>query len=159
MLKAEGVTLVSAGAVTSDPWDDDAHEVAQWSDPARGRYLKTVALDGVLAGFVCVGMPRLAAELTLLFQRGSALPNDPADLLHLDGVTARTAEHSGLSADDTVCWCNGVSAGEISACAAHGASTVDEVGALTRAGTGCGGCRGRIAQLIAGTTPLEPVRA
>lgn len=158
MLKSEGVNVVAAGTVDRDPWDDD-YEVAQWSDPARGRYLKTVARDGVLAGFVCAGMPRLAAELTLLFQRSSSLPDDPADLLHLDGVTPRAAEESGLAPDDTVCWCNGVSAGAIADCAAHGATTVDEVGAATRAGTGCGGCRGRIAKMLADAAPLAPANA
>lgn len=158
MLKSEGVTVVAAGIVDRDPWDAD-YEVAQWSDPARSRYLKTVALDGVLAGFVCAGMPRLAAELTLLFERSSSLPDDPADLLHLDGVTPRTAEESGLAPDDTVCWCNGVSAGAITECAAHGATTVDDVGAATRAGTGCGGCRGRIAKMLADAAPLTPANA
>jgi len=159
MLKAEGVTVVSAGTVSSDPWDDDGLDVAQWSDPARGRYLKTVTRAGVLSGFVCVGMPRLGAELTLLFQRGSALPDDPADLLHLDGVAPRAAEGAGLAPDDTVCWCNGVSAGSIRECASHGAATVEQVGVMTRAGTGCGGCRGRIAELLAGAAPRDPVRA
>ena len=159
MLKSEGVHVVSAGVVGGDPWDEGDHEIAQWSDPARGRYLKTVTVDGVLAGFVCAGMPRLGAELTLLFQRGSSIPADPADLLHLDGTTARAAEETGLAPDDTVCWCNGVSAGTISECAAHGAETVEDVGAMCRAGTGCGGCRGRIAQLLASAVPRQPVGA
>lgn len=160
MLKAEGVTVVSAGRTVGDPWDDDPEtDVAQWADPARGRYFKTIARDGVLEGFVCAGMPRLAAELTLLFQRGSALPADPADLLHLDGITAVAAESSAISADDTVCWCNGVSAGTITECVAHGADSVEAVGAKTRAGTGCGGCRGRIAQLLAAASPPAPVEA
>jgi assimilatory nitrate reductase electron transfer subunit len=158
MLKAEGVTVVSAGVIDGDPWDDGDRDIAQWSDPARGRYLKTVAAGGVLVGFVCAGMPRVAAELTLLFQRGSALPDDPAELLHLDGLV-RAAAATGLAADDTVCWCNGVSAGSIRDCAAHGAETVEQVGAMTRAGTGCGGCRGRIAELLASAAPREPVGA
>ena len=159
MLKSEGVNVVAAGHVAGDPWDDDDREIAQWSDPARGRYFKTIARDGVLEGFVCAGMPRLAAELTLLFQRGSSLPADPADLLHLDGIAAVAAETSGIAADETVCWCNGVTAGTISECVAHGADSVDAVGSRTRAGTGCGGCRGRIAQLLAAATPPAAVGA
>lgn len=159
MLKSEGVNVVAAGVVSGDPWDDDDREIAQWSDPARGRYLKTVAREGVLEGFVCAGMPRLAAELTLLFQRGSSLPADPADLLHLDGIAAVTAENAGVAADETVCWCNGVSAGTITECVAHGADSVAAVGSKTRAGTGCGGCRGRIAQLLAAANPPAPVGA
>ncbi len=157
MLKSEGVNVVAAGVTAGDPWDDDDLEIAQWADPARGRYLKTVARDGVLEGFVCAGMPRLAAELTLLFQRGSSLPNDPADLLHLDGIVA--AEAPVLAADETVCWCNGVSAGAITECVEHGADSVAAVGSKTRAGTGCGGCRGRIAQLLAAASPPAQVGA
>ena len=103
-------------------------------------------------------MPRLAAELTLLFQRGSSLPDDPADLLHLDGVVAAT-ENPELAADETVCWCNGVSAGAITECVSHGADSVAAVGSQTRAGTGCGGCRGRIAQLLAAASPPAAVGA
>jgi assimilatory nitrate reductase electron transfer subunit len=158
MLKSEGVNVVAAGEIAGDPWDSGDHEIAQWSDPARGRYLKTVARDGVLEGFVCAGMPRLAAELTLLYQRGSSLPGDPADLLHLDGIAA-VAEQAGGGADETVCWCNGVSAGAISECVSHGADSVAAVGAKTRAGTGCGGCRGRIAQLLAAASPPAAVGA
>ncbi len=154
MLKSEGVNVVSAGHIAVEPWDDDDLEVTQWADPARGRYVKMVSRDGVLDGFACAGMPRLGAELTLLFERGSALPDDPAELLHLDGVVAAAQESSEIAADDTVCWCNGVSAGAISECVAHGACTVEQVGAATRAGTGCGGCKGRIAQLLA--SPLAP---
>ena len=53
--------------------------------------------------------------------------------------------------DATVCWCNGVSAGAISEAAAAGHDTVACIGAATRAGTGCGGCTGRIAELLART--------
>lgn len=158
MLKAEGVNVVSAGSITVDPWDHTDDEIALWADPARGRYMKTVARDGVLAGFVCAGMPRLAAELTLLFQRGSTLP-DPLHLLQLDAGTAAAAEDTAIAADDTVCWCNGVSAGTIHECAANGATTVEAVSAATRAGTGCGGCRGQIAKLLAAAAPPAPVEA
>ncbi|MGL4339483.1 MAG: FAD-dependent oxidoreductase [Rhodoglobus sp.] len=157
MLKSDDVTVVSAGYVTADPWDDDGHEVTQWSDPTRGRYAKMVAREGILEGFVCVGMPRLGAELTLLFERRSALPSDPAELLHLDGIAAAAAELSSIAPEDTVCWCNGVSASSITDCVSHGASTVEAVGAATRAGTGCGGCRGRIAQLLAHSLPPTAV--
>ena len=49
----------------------------------------------------------------------------------------------------TVCWCNGVTVGRIEESAACGNTTVDCVGRDTRAGTGCGGCKGRIAEVLA----------
>ena len=155
MLKSEFVHVVSAGKVDADAWDEHL-EVSQWIDRTRGGYAKIVARDGVLEGFVSVGMPRLGAELTLLFERGSVIPADPAVLLRLDAVGAAAESSAAPSPDDTVCWCNGVQAKTISACASRGVSTVEGVGAETRAGTGCGGCKGRIAQLIAAAPSSEP---
>jgi assimilatory nitrate reductase electron transfer subunit len=42
-----------------------------------------------------------------------------------------------------------VTAGRIRDSVGDGCSTVPEISAATRAGTGCGGCKGRIAELIA----------
>ncbi|MEV7692039.1 FAD-dependent oxidoreductase [Microbacterium sp. NPDC089189] len=158
MLKAEGIDVVAGGVVDAEPWDDDVHaascgaarQVTVWADPARGGYVKMVTRDGVLEGFVCVGMPRAGAELTLLYERRSELPADRAALLRLD------AEHAGapvatdaLAPESTVCWCNGVTAARITDAVAAGADTVECIGSATRAGTGCGGCKGRVAELLA----------
>lgn len=163
MLKSEGVDLVAAGDVTPDPWDDDpsAHDagcgagrtVAQWADPAHGRYVKLVADGGVLTGFVSVGMPRTAAELTLLFERGSELPSDASVLLRFDGPDGLAEPDGGFTPSATVCWCNGVTGEQILDAAQTCEPTVAGIGAATRAGTGCGGCRGRIAELLEVAVP------
>lgn len=152
-LKAEGVDVVAAGDVSPEPWDVDPvttgapRRVAQWADPEHGRYVKLVTRDGVLEAMACVGMPRTAAELTLLYQRRGELPADRSVLLRHDGP-----DHVAAAASDdpaaTVCWCNGVSAGRITEAAAQGHTTVESVGACTRAGTGCGGCKSRIGELL-----------
>lgn len=160
MLKAEGVDLVAGGDPTAEPWDAVPHgpgcssraEVTVWADPARGGYAKLVTVDGVLRGFVSVGLPRVGAELTLLFERGSELPADRSSLLRLDAPDAGAAPTGDPFAPDaTVCWCNGVSAATITDAVAAGADSVACVGSATRAGTGCGGCTGRIAELISRT--------
>ena len=149
MLKATGIDVVSGGDHGAEPWDPDA-EVSVWVDAARRAYLKTVVRRGTLAGFVAVGLPRAGAELTLLYERRSALPVEPSALLRLDAVDAGVAPiEDPLGPDATVCWCNGVTAGRIAEAASEGAVTVDEIGRCTRAGTGCGGCKGRIAALLA----------
>jgi assimilatory nitrate reductase electron transfer subunit len=153
MLKADDIDVVAAGNVDADPWDEpgtdySAPAVSQWADPEHGRYVKMVTRAGVLEGMVCVGMPRTGAELTLLFERGSELPADRSVLLRHDGPES-TAVTEAFEADATVCWCNGVSAGSIQESVNAGCRTTDEVGAATRAGTGCGGCKGRITELIA----------
>jgi len=163
MLKAEGVDVVAAGTVKRDIWDVDLDEsrdhaascasaavqVAQWADPEHGRYVKMVSRAGILEGFVAVGMPRTAAELTLLFERGSELPADRSVLLRFDGPDyVPSAAGDAFALDATVCWCNGVTVGSIAEAADAGERTIACVSAATRAGTGCGGCKGRIADVL-----------
>lgn len=156
MLKAEGVDVVSAGEFNAEPWSTDGAEVSLWLDPARGGYVKTVVRDGALAGFVSVGMPRTGAELTLLFDSRGPLPQDPSALLRLDAPTATHTHADPLSPDATVCWCNGVSVGRILEAALAGNDTVECIGRATRAGTGCGGCKGRIAEVLAAGAASRP---
>ncbi|MET3769535.1 assimilatory nitrate reductase electron transfer subunit [Marisediminicola sp. UYEF4] len=158
LLKAEGIDVAAAGDVTMEPWDDTGSDhsgdcaaaprrVSQWADPEHGRYVKMVTRAGVLEGFVCVGMPRTAAELTLLFERGSELPADRSVLLRFDGPDYEDAA-GAFAPDATVCWCNGVTVGAISDSAAKGNDTVACIGSATRAGTGCGGCKVRIGEVL-----------
>ena len=157
MLKAEGIDVVSVGNTAAGPWDLDDHaagcaaaplHVSQWADPEHGRYVKMVTRDGLLEGFVCVGMPRTAAELTLLFERGSELPADRSVLLRYDGPDYEPEAGSAFARDATVCWCNGVTVGAIADSAQAGNTTIACIGAATRAGTGCGGCRMRIGEVL-----------
>ncbi len=167
MLKAEHIDVVAVGDVAADPWDDDAlhprRRVSQWADPEHLRYVKMVTDDGALTGFVSVGMPRTAAELTLLFERRGELPADRSLLLRFDGPDYDpAADADAFAPTSTVCWCNGVTVGRIEESAACGNTTVECVGRDTRAGTGCGGCKGRIAEVLAraaeadGTPTLTP---
>ncbi|MFC9919267.1 NAD(P)/FAD-dependent oxidoreductase [Agromyces binzhouensis] len=154
MLKAEHVDVVAVGDVSVEPWDDDAlaprRRVAQWADPEHLRYVKMVTEGGILTGFASVGMPRTAAELTLLFERRAELPADRSLLLRFDGPDDDpSANADAFAPEATVCWCNGVTVGRIEESAACGNATVECVGRDTRAGTGCGGCRGRIAEVLA----------
>ncbi|PVE19555.1 MULTISPECIES: FAD-dependent oxidoreductase [unclassified Arthrobacter] len=148
VLKARGVDAVTAGETDADPWAvQPGLAVAVWADPGHGRYVKIVTRDGVLTGLVCVGMPRTGAELVLLFERGSELPADRSSLLRLDsaeGVVA--AIPSGP--DATLCRCAGVTRGAVADSVVNGCTSVPDVSASTRAGTGCGGCHEDIKAVI-----------
>jgi len=165
MLKAEGIDVVAAGDTSADPFDaaltevdEHAHgcaagpgplSVSQWADPEHGRYVKMLTRGGILTGFVCVGMPRTGAELTLLFERGSELPADRSVLLRFDGPDYDPATAGDTFApESTVCWCNGVTVEAITTSAQAGNDTVACIGSATRAGTGCGGCKGRIGEVL-----------
>jgi bacterioferritin-associated ferredoxin len=56
------------------------------------------------------------------------------------------------------CICAAVSEREVRAVVEEGADTVFEVGCLTRAGTGCGGCHRRIDALINAQRASCPAR-
>lgn len=150
-LKAEQVDLISAGDVSADPFapvvaGETPLGVSMWADPEHGTYVKMVTRDGVLTGFVSVGMPRTGAELSVLYGRRGELPSDRSLLLRLDAEEDQTPRATGR--DATVCVCNAVTAGAIEDAVDEGFDTVADIGRCTRAGTGCGGCKSRIAELI-----------
>jgi assimilatory nitrate reductase electron transfer subunit len=179
MLKASGIDVVAVGDVSRDPLDDlaeDVHgqtsahtsgcsaepprRVSSWMDAEHGRYVKMVTRSGVLDSLVCVGMPRVAAELTLLFERRSELPTDRSVLLRHDGPDFDESAAGDLFAEDaTVCWCNAVTVGSIASAAEAGNTTVACIGKATRAGTGCGGCKARIGQVLEHVAAVPDARA
>ena len=149
-LKAHQVELASAGTVTGLPWEPrpDGGSVVQWADGSAGTYAKLVlGPDRTLEGYIVLGLPRSAAGIGLLHDRGEAVPEDPSVLLRLDGPDAGAGE-SRMTPESTVCHCAGVTMGRITDVVAKGATTVEEVGCATRAATGCGGCRGAVRRLI-----------
>lgn len=149
-LKAHQVELASAGTVSGEPWQPrpGGGSVVQWADGSAGTYAKLVlGPDRRLEGYVVLGLPRAAAEIGLLHDRGEAVPQDPGVLLRLDGPDAPRGE-TRLSPESTVCHCAGVTMGRIAHAVDEGAGTVEEVGCATRASTGCGGCRAVVARII-----------
>lgn len=166
LLKARGVDMASAGDVGAELWDDVPHEpgtaprhVSQWADPEHGRYAKMVTRGGVLEGLVCVGMPRTAAELVLLFERGAELPADRTAMFRLDAIEELPDSAGPADPDSTLCRCTGATLGSVEDAITGGCSTADEVSACTRAGTGCGGCKSRIKELIEAHRGLEAAPA
>jgi assimilatory nitrate reductase electron transfer subunit len=149
-LKAHQVELACAGAVGGLPWEPrpDGGSVVQWADGAAGTYAKLVlGPDRSLEGYIVLGLPRAAAGIGLLHDRGEPVPLDPSVLLRLDGPDAGN-EPAQPSPEATVCHCAGVTMGRIADAVDDGASTVEEVSCATRASTGCGGCKAAVARII-----------
>ncbi|MEV7131845.1 FAD-dependent oxidoreductase [Arthrobacter sp. NPDC093128] len=158
VLKARGMNMAVAGDNAAEPWDEEVLtagavngrprlQIAQWADPEHGRYVKMTTRGGVLEGLVAVGMPRTAAELVSLFERGDELPADRSLLLRLDGPD-QLAAAGNSDPERTVCRCAGVTGTKIQDAVVDGCSTVAEVSGATRAGTGCGGCHSDIKDII-----------
>ena len=155
VIKAPRLSVVSAGTIESDPvdtlLDDGGLRVSQWSDPAAGRYAKIITRGGVLEGLICVGLPRTAAELTLLYERRAELPADRSALLRHDGPD-HAVGGDPVGPDAIVCRCNGVTAGQITDAICAGHDDLPAISRATRAGTGCGTCTTRICDLLNSTT-------
>ncbi|GAA3707865.1 FAD-dependent oxidoreductase [Zhihengliuella alba] len=154
LLKARGLEFSSAGDVSPGLWDAGGARVSTWADPQRGAYCKMVTVNGVLTGFVALGLPRTAAELVLLYERRRELPADRTTLFRLDDVASVPAAQPGP--DEVLCRCSGATHGQVSAALEAGCSTVEEVGRACRAGTGCGGCRERI-ETVLRSAAADPV--
>jgi assimilatory nitrate reductase electron transfer subunit len=153
MLKGQSLELVVAGNVMVGPWDEGQERVSVFADPQAGRYLKLVTEHDVLTGFLAIGLPRTGAEMVLAFERGTVLPEDRSALLRLDDPAAPDSLVAP-SADDQLCRCSGATHGQVAHAVTDGCTTVAEVGAACRAGTGCGGCRETIEAMLRVSIPV-----
>ncbi|QSB16120.1 NAD(P)/FAD-dependent oxidoreductase [Natronosporangium hydrolyticum] len=147
-LKAAGVELAAMGQTQPGEEDPDGAEVLHFCDPARGTYKKLVLRDDRVVGAILLGEISTVATVTQLYDRGTPAPADRLRLLfhsHRNGG----GPPESPTGDVTVCHCNGVAAETIEACWRAGAHTVTEIAQQTRATTGCGGCRGQVAGIVA----------
>ncbi|MGO3637782.1 FAD-dependent oxidoreductase [Glutamicibacter arilaitensis] len=148
MLKGQGIELTAAGDISAGYWDDTDLQATIYADPARGRYLKIVTRQDAVTGFLAMGLPQTSAELVLAYERATALPEDRSSLLRLDDPA--TEQISAIPSDeDQLCRCSGATYGEVAHAVGAGCATVAQVGENCRAGTGCGGCKSKIEELLA----------
>ncbi|MGH3652434.1 FAD-dependent oxidoreductase [Glutamicibacter sp.] len=148
MLKGQGIELAAAGDISAGYWDETGLQATVYADPARGRYLKIVTRQDAVTGFLAIGLAQASAELVLAYERSTALPEDRSALLRLDDPA--TDQIAAIpSDDDQLCRCSGATYGQVGHAVDAGCTTVAEVGENCRAGTGCGGCKSRIEELLA----------
>jgi nitrite reductase [NAD(P)H] large subunit len=138
-LKVMGVDLVAVGNATG------SREVVT-ADAASRTYRKLVVdEDGRAVGAVLLGDTR-GHELLLEHVRRREPVEDPLELLR----RASEAGAADLPDSAQVCNCNGVCKGEIvAAIRARQLGSTQEVVAVTRAGSGCGSCKGLVRELLA----------
>ena len=141
-LKVSGVDVYAGGGSAAPP--DPGHDEIVHSDTRRGIYRRLVLDGDRLVGGVLVGDAGAARQLSELLRSGGEVPYE---LLEGGGAAA-----SPLADDPaaTVCSCNAVTVGDVQAAIRRGGlSTVAQVGLVTRATTGCGGCVADVEQLLA----------
>jgi nitrite reductase (NADH) large subunit len=138
-LKVAGVDVAAMG--TREP-EFETDQVVQIVEERRDSYRKLIIRDERLVGAMLVGNTAATATLVQLFDRGDKVPEDPLELL----CQLRSAVPAG---ERIVCNCHKVSEGALREAIAAGADSTPALGEATRAGTGCGSCKGELAQLIA----------
>jgi nitrite reductase (NADH) large subunit len=144
-LKVAGFDVASMGRIEPELESD---EVIQVVETRKGSYRKLVVRGRVLVGAMMVGNTSATAALIQIFDRGDPLPEDPLEVLcpgASSGGEART--------ERVVCNCHKVSEAHLRQAIAGGATSVETLSAVTKAGTGCGSCKLELAQIVARHSP------
>jgi nitrite reductase (NADH) large subunit len=144
-LKLMGVDVASFGdAFAATP---GAREVV-YSDALSGWYRKlVVSEDGhTLLGGVLVGDATAFPSLRAMIGQDVGAPS--AFVIPEDERGAKAEINLELPDEAGVCSCNNVSAGQIRAAFAEGATTVDDIKVCTKAGTSCGSCLPLVIKLV-----------
>ncbi|WP_299957583.1 nitrite reductase large subunit NirB [uncultured Modestobacter sp.] len=144
-LKVAGVDVATMGVNRPER---DADEFLVISEPRRGVHLSVVIRDDVLIGATLLGDTRKVAFLTQAFDRGTPLPEERIRLLVDLSDGAAEVGVAELPGESQVCNCNGVTKQAICDTVAGGCASVGGVMDATRAGKGCGSCKGLVQQIV-----------
>lgn len=143
-LKVMGVELVSMGRVGDvQPGD----EIVRYAEPALGVYKKLIVRDGQLVAGCLLGDTGNSGVLTDLFLRGADVPERRSHLLFPSG-DAGPADIRGIPNEALICSCHQVAKKSILSAIGDGRCSLSTIAACTKAGTGCGGCKPLVQELI-----------
>lgn len=148
-LKVMGVELASFGEKNPSQAED---EVIVYRDPNRGIYKKLIIHNNKIKGGILLGDTEMADNLMRVFKNGSEAPENRGEIL-FGAVSGDTLlDVNDLPESAQICNCNGVCKKTIIDVIKNEQRTsVSAVGEATKAGKGCGSCRGLIAQIIEAT--------
>jgi nitrite reductase (NADH) large subunit len=144
-LKVMGVEMAAMG-ITEPVEERD--EIVQFTEPKKGTYKKLIIRDGRLVGGILLGDISKAAYLMQAFDRNTPLPEERLTLLFDIGAPSKKLTMEEMPADMQVCNCNGVSKGALMACVKAGKRSPKAVMEATRAGLGCGSCKGMVTEIV-----------
>jgi len=149
-LKLLGVDVANFGDAFADEEGIGVRSVTL-EDGVAGVYQKLlVTADGQrLLGGILVGDTDPYPALLSAVKQGTALPPRPIELLTGPGGAGATTDPTEIDDAVLICSCNNVSKGDIvTALESERASSLPELKACTRAGTGCGGCLPLVSKLF-----------
>ena len=145
-LKVAGVDVASLGCLEPQLETD---EVFQIIEDRKHAYRKLVVRGQQLLGAMLVGNTAATAALVQLYDRDDPLPQDPLEVLC-------QVRGGGPAAPRTICNCHKVTDSMVCEAIDNGADSVAALGAVTKAGTGCGSCKSELAQLVAARRKPAP---
>ncbi|MEM8497885.1 MAG: FAD-dependent oxidoreductase [Pseudomonadota bacterium] len=155
-LKVAGLAVFSLG--DADPADIGVRSYVYEADTV---YRRVNILHGRLVGIVAIGIWSELASLREYARIGKHIPpwkiwrfRQTGDI---DSV-GLAAQFQRLPDDATVCNCNAVSKAKIVALTKHSTCSVEQIGKLSNAGTGCGSCRPMLIAATSSSAPLAPQR-
>ncbi len=149
-LKVSGVDVFSLGDFAGG---GDTEDIV-FRDAARGVYKRVVLQDDRVRGAVLYGDTADGAWYVQLLKDGTDISSYRDTLIFGRACTEGRprdprAAVADLADEAEICGCNGVCKGEIvSAIAAKGLSSVQEVRTHTKASSSCGSCTGLVEQLL-----------
>lgn len=124
-------------------------EIAVFEDKNSLVYKKLVIRDNKIIGANLIGEDLNSDGISLAYTAKLPIPSRRADILFPGSCSSGIMVDASSWPDDApVCDCNGVNAGKIRKSIKNGADTLSKVMACTRAGTGCGNCKGKIKSLL-----------
>ncbi|MCG5431082.1 nitrite reductase large subunit NirB [Mycobacterium sp. MYCO198283] len=144
-LKVAGVDVAAMGVKGPERPDD---EFVQFYEPRAGVYKSVVVRDNKLIGAMLLGDVSKVGFLSQAFDDKVPLPEERISMLFDLGTPSPATGAAELADDAQVCNCNGVTKGDIVACVEGGAKTLADVVAKTRAGKGCGSCKGLVGDIV-----------
>ncbi len=143
-LKVMGVELVSMGRV-SDMQPGD--EIVSYVEPAAGIYKKLIVRDGQLMAGCLLGDISNTGTLTDLFLRGADVPERRSTLL-FPSQESGEGDIRSVPNEALICSCHQVNKKTLLTAIGNGRCSLSTLAACTKAGTGCGGCKPVVQELI-----------
>ncbi|MBB6124587.1 nitrite reductase large subunit NirB [Sphingobium subterraneum] len=151
-LKVSGIDVFSAGDFSGGEGCEDII----LRDATRGVYKRVIVKDDRLIGAVLYGDTGDGNWYFDLLKKGENIAPIRDALIFGQafasggGASANPIDAvAALSDDAEICGCNGVSKGQVMACIAGGAGTLDAVRAGCKASASCGSCTGLVENLLA----------
>ncbi|WP_423604444.1 nitrite reductase large subunit NirB [Sphingomonas sp. MS122] len=150
-LKVSGIDVFSAGDFSGGEGCEDI----VMRDAARGVYKRVIVKDDRIVGAVLYGDTGDGSWYFDLLKKQEDV-SDLRDFLIFGQAFAQgggqadpKAAVAALSDDAEICGCNGVSKGQVVACIANGAHSLDAVRGTCKASASCGQCTGLVETLLA----------